>query len=370
MNHSSNLMSSFLFIFSNLCKIVKTRGFFEKGHFDWFFPCKCNITFSVVMTFICNLQYKMNIASICDFRTFCFCFLRTLKLSMFIVEQQYTCHACKFNDGITSHHVLRSIKHACKFNDVITSHHVLRSIKHACKFNDKLQATTCYVASNMRASSTMSLHSTPPTPHTQNPEPRNCAHSEWNTHKHRIYIGEYVGKVRADEGSEGTTTTTTAKKEAARITVVPWLLKVLPTLALYTVSVFSAPRYNPQAQFLCWQGKIPLLSTSPAQSRNGEHGLDVFRHLIYAKDMHTEDTGRYLDVCCRTSGWKRMLRPFVSLGSWCLIARSHADSVSRASPESNCRYRERERYFVSVLLYGVWMRLKDVRTGAAVMLLA
>ena len=40
-----------------LFKILKTHGFFWKNVLRiGFFPCKCNIAFSVVMSFICNLQ--------------------------------------------------------------------------------------------------------------------------------------------------------------------------------------------------------------------------------------------------------------------------------------------------------------------------
>ena len=47
--------------------------------------------------------------------------------------------------------------------------HMLRSVNHVCKFNDVTTPNphpnpTCYVASNMCASSTMSLHPTPPQP--------------------------------------------------------------------------------------------------------------------------------------------------------------------------------------------------------------
>ena len=116
---------------------------------------------------ICSIKLTLLASVISEF--FAFVFLRMWKLSIF-VDQQYTCHACKLNDVITSHHVLRSIKHACKFNDVITSHHVLRSIKHACKFNDVI--TSHHVLRSIKHACKFNDDITPHPPHPTPPKPR------------------------------------------------------------------------------------------------------------------------------------------------------------------------------------------------------
>ena len=90
--------------------------------------------------------------------------LRGLKMPEACVQVQ----PCHHNPHPPQPHMLRSIKHVCKFNDLInTPHppqpHMLHNIKHVCKFNDVITPhthpkPTCYVTSNMCASSTMSLH--------------------------------------------------------------------------------------------------------------------------------------------------------------------------------------------------------------------
>ena len=136
--------------------------------------------------------------------------------------------------------LLRSIKHVCKCkwtssyppHPTPTWNILLRSIKHVCKCKwtsshpphptPPPHETSCCVASNMCASAHERHHTHPTPPHptptwnillrsikhvckckwtssypshpTPPPHARNRAHSEWNGHKHLIYIGEYVWK--------------------------------------------------------------------------------------------------------------------------------------------------------------------------------
>ena len=131
MNHSSNVCIFVHFFLEKFCEIVKTPGFFKKTHFDWFFPCKCNITFSVVSTFICNLQYKMNISSIRDFRTFCFSFFGESWNFQLFVSNKST-HG-KFSKKENADK--RSCAHVevCEIVRASSVKLMLRSIDHVCK---------------------------------------------------------------------------------------------------------------------------------------------------------------------------------------------------------------------------------------------
>ena len=79
-------------------------------------------------------------------------------------------------------HVLRSIQHVCNFNDVITPHPTHPPTTHPNPM--------CYVASNMCATSTMSLHPTPPTHPTQ-PTWQAWRKMHWS---HRLQWAKHVPK--------------------------------------------------------------------------------------------------------------------------------------------------------------------------------
>ena len=94
------------------------------------------------------------------------------------INHVYKCTDTRQLRSINHVYKCTDTRHVCNFNDVITPHpthppqpHVLRSIQHVwqlqrCHYTPPHPPhpnPTCYVASNMCATSTMSLHPTPPT---------------------------------------------------------------------------------------------------------------------------------------------------------------------------------------------------------------